>query len=209
MWFRKSVLLTKEREGASVYRCEIINALSRKIFFSKKSFKGFRYGLSKIINRERESVYIWRYLPKKAWLNSWQLLFEFWNFCTTSFNTLNTSFRSVGKRSDLETNVGSLYGSVERCLTSSANEVLGKMEIWRKYWALNALRQAFNVWTKVHSLILIQLRCSWYTYDSKLSLEQSWVHRSCSACPDIILRWTKFTSLANEVLGLYLLYCIY
>ena len=76
-------------------------------------------------------------------------------------------------------------------------------------WALNALRQAFNVWTKVHSLILIQLRCSWYTYDSKLSLEQSWVHRSCSACPDIILRWTKFTSLANEVLGLYLLYCIY
>ena len=44
----------KEREGASVYKCQIINALSRKIFFSKESFKGFGYGLSKIINRERE-----------------------------------------------------------------------------------------------------------------------------------------------------------
>ena len=41
-------LSTKEtkRENTSVYRYQIINALSRKVFFSKESFKGFGYGLS-------------------------------------------------------------------------------------------------------------------------------------------------------------------
>ena len=39
----------REKENASVYRCQRINALSGKRFFSKESFKRFGYGLSKII----------------------------------------------------------------------------------------------------------------------------------------------------------------